>query len=214
MAASPLIACLSAVNSTRSGGGNCKYTGQSVVRITLRHQYVIMYLRFSRVLKFERIYRRALPIRILTVGKKRSRGVQLLVDDYSEKLNYYCSVEHVQLRSNPRNARDVKIQIQDEDKAAMNLLSTNDWVVMLDEGGSDISSEQMAELIGDAGMMGASRLSFCIGGPYGHGKGMRERANKSVKLSSLVLNHEIALLVLIEQLYRSWTILKGQKYHH
>lgn len=186
MASFPLIAGLSVVNSTRSGG-RCKYTGQSV---------------------------RALPIRILTVGKKRTRGVQLLVDEYSEKLNYYCSVEHVQLRSNPRNARDVKIQIQDEDKAIMNLITDDDWVVMMDEGGSDISSEQMANLIGDAGIVGASRLSFCIGGPYGHGKGLRERANKSVKLSSLVLNHEIALVVLIEQLYRSWTILKGQKYHH
>jgi len=51
-------------------------------------------------------------------------------------------------------------------------------------------------------LQGASRISFCIGGPYGHGRKMKERANLSIKLSSLVLNHQIALLVLMEQLYR------------
>ncbi|XP_055960405.1 putative RNA methyltransferase At5g10620 isoform X2 [Mercurialis annua] len=157
---------------------------------------------------------RALPIRIITVGKKRSPGVQLLVDEYIGKLKHYCPVDDIQLRSNPRNARDVRAQVDDEDMAAMNLMKSDDWVVMMDEHGLDIGSEQMADLVADAGNTGASRLSFCIGGPYGHGQRIRKRANKSIRLSSMVLNHQIALLVLIEQLYRSWTILKGQNYHH
>ncbi|KAK4558716.1 hypothetical protein RGQ29_008127 [Quercus rubra] len=169
------------------GARQCKYTGQSV---------------------------RAVPIRILTVGKKRSPGVQLIVDEYIRKLNHYCTVDDVQIRSNPRNASDVRAQVDDEDTAMMSIIRSDDWVVMLDENGQDIGSEQMAELVGDAGNTGASRLSFCIGGPYGHGRQLRERANISIKLSTLVLNHQIALLVLMEQLYRSWTILKGQKYHH
>ncbi|KAF8389446.1 hypothetical protein HHK36_026141 [Tetracentron sinense] len=75
-------------------------------------------------------------------------------------------------------------------------------VVMLDEHGLDIGSEQMADLVGDAGNTGSSRLSFCIGGPYGHGRQLRERANVTIRLSSMVLNHQIALVVLLEQLYR------------
>ncbi|XP_062164373.1 putative RNA methyltransferase At5g10620 isoform X2 [Alnus glutinosa] len=157
-----------------AAAGHCKYTGQSV---------------------------RALPIRILTVGKKRSRGLQLLVDEYIGKLKNYCIVDDVQIRSNPRNARDVKAQVDDEDAAVMNLIRSDDWVVMLDENGQDIGSAQMAELVGDAGNTGASRLSLCIGGPYGHGRQLRERANLSIRLSTLVLNHQIALLVLMEQLY-------------
>uniref|UniRef100_A0A0R0FPS7 RNA methyltransferase n=1 Tax=Glycine max TaxID=3847 RepID=A0A0R0FPS7_SOYBN len=157
------------VTSNPAQGRKCKYEGQSV---------------------------RALPIRILSVGKKRSRGLQLMVDEYADKLS------------------DQRAQVDAEDEAVMNLIRSDDWVVMLDERGQDIESEQMAELVGDAGNTGASRLSFCIGGPYGHGRKMRQRANLSIKLSSLVLNHQIALLVLMEQLYRSWTILKGQKYHH
>ncbi|KAA8519068.1 hypothetical protein F0562_013324 [Nyssa sinensis] len=112
------------------------------------------------------------------------------------------------------NARDVMAQIEHEDMAFMYLIRSEDWVVLLDEHGRDIRSEQMAELIADAGNTGSSSLLFCIGGPYGHGRQLRKRANVSIKLSSLVLNHQIALVVLMEQLYRAWTILKGQKYHH
>ncbi|CAM8891291.1 unnamed protein product [Rhodiola kirilowii] len=157
---------------------------------------------------------RALPTRILTVGKTRSTGVQLLVDEYSEKLKCYLSVEVLQIRSNPKKAQDTAAQIREEDNAVMSTIGSNDWVILLDERGNEIRSEEMAELIARAGNTGASRLSFCIGGPYGHGPQLRERANVSIRLSSMVLNHQIALLVLIEQIYRAWTILKGQKYHH
>ncbi|XP_004498594.1 putative RNA methyltransferase At5g10620 [Cicer arietinum] len=179
---------LSASNHVHVKATKCNFAGQSSVK--------------------------ALPIRILSVGKKRSSGLQLMVDEYVEKIKYYSSVEDVQIRPNPRNARDQRAQVDDEDTAMMNLIRSDDWVVMLDERGQDVRSEQMAELVAHAGNTGASRLSFCIGGPYGHGKKIRERANLSIKLSSMVLNHQIALLVLVEQLYRSWTILRGQKYHH
>ncbi|XP_048133807.1 putative RNA methyltransferase At5g10620 isoform X3 [Rhodamnia argentea] len=180
-----LSVCLFATNSIPSPGGTgrCKYTGQSV---------------------------RALPIRVFTVGKKRSPAVQLLVDEYTSKLRHYCAIEDVQVRCNPRNAREKQAQIVDEDMAVMNLIRPDDWVVLLDEQGIDIESEEMAELIGGAADKGASKLSFCIGGPYGHGPKSRERANISIKLSSLVLNHQIALVVLMEQLYSSQEIVRRE----
>ncbi|KAB2619174.1 RNA methyltransferase [Pyrus ussuriensis x Pyrus communis] len=181
-----LSARLHIVTSALPSGRDCKYTGQAV---------------------------RALPIRIISVGKKRSQGVQLVVDEYIEKLKLYCSVDDVHIRNNPKNAHDSKAQVDHEDSAVMDLIRSDDWVVLLDERGKDIGSERMAELVGDAGNTGASRLSFCVGGPYGHGKQLRERADVCIKLSSMVLNHQIALVVLVEQLYRSWTILKGQNYH-
>ncbi|OMO91116.1 putative SPOUT methyltransferase [Corchorus olitorius] len=119
-------------------------------------------------------------------GKTRSPGVQLLVDEYIAKLKNYCLVDDVQIRSNPKNARDPRAQVDDEDTAIVNLIKSDDWVVLLDERGVDIRSEQMADLLGDAGNTGASRLSFCIGGPYGHGQQIRERANISIKLSSMI----------------------------
>ncbi|AED91572.1 putative protein [Arabidopsis thaliana] len=177
----------SASPTPQEKGRTCRYAGQAV---------------------------RALPIRVITVGKKRSEGVRLLVDEYKIKLKPYCSFEDSLVRSNPRNAQDVRAQVEDEEVAMMKLIGSDDWVVVLDERGRDIDSEQMAELLGDAGNSGASRISFCIGGAYGHGTQVRKRANVTIRLSSMVLNHQIALVVLMEQLYRSWTILKGQNYHH
>ncbi|XP_008781755.1 putative RNA methyltransferase At5g10620 isoform X2 [Phoenix dactylifera] len=157
---------------------------------------------------------RAIPVRVLTVGKRRSQGVQLLVEEYKEKLKNYCSIEDVLIKSNPKNTGNVKAQIEAEDMLIMQQIKPGEWVVVLDEHGADIGSEQMADLVGDVGTTGSSRLVFCIGGPYGHGQQVRDRADVIIRLSSMVLNHQIALIVLLEQLYRAWTIIKGQKYHH
>ncbi|KAI5011248.1 hypothetical protein ZWY2020_013385 [Hordeum vulgare] len=168
-------------------GRRSKYTGQSV---------------------------RVMPMRVLTVGKKRSQGTQLLLEEYKEKLGHYCDVEDTLIKSNPKLTSDVKVQIEAEDASMMQQLKAEDFVVVLDENGKDLISEQIADLIGDAGNTGSSRLIFCIGGPYGLGEQVRERADATIRLSSLVLNHQVALIVLMEQLYRAWTIIKGQKYHH
>ncbi|XP_068641340.1 putative RNA methyltransferase At5g10620 [Aristolochia californica] len=145
---------------------------------------------------------RALPVRIVTVGKKRSKGVQLLFEEYKEKLKCYCCINDIQVKSNPKNTGDVRAQIESEDTIVMQHIRPRDWVVILDEHGLDIGSEEMAQLVEDAGKTGSSMLVFCIGGPYGHGPKLRERADVSIKLSSMVLNHQVALVVLMEQLYR------------
>lgn len=92
-------------------------------------------------------------------------------------------------------------------------IAPSEHVILLDERGKDISSEGFAAIIATAGDNGMP-LTFCIGGPYGHGPAVRERANESICLSRLVLNHTVAYVVLLEQLYRGWTILRGEPYHH
>ncbi|EOA21601.1 hypothetical protein CARUB_v10002014mg [Capsella rubella] len=87
--------------TTQEKGRTCRYAGQAV---------------------------RALPIRVITVGKKRSEGVRLLVDEYRTKLKPYCSFEDSLVRSNPRNAQDVKAQVEDEEVAMMKLIGL--WCLM------------------------------------------------------------------------------------
>ncbi|KAF8651570.1 hypothetical protein HU200_063393 [Digitaria exilis] len=171
-------------------------------------------LGIGRISKYSGQSVRTMPMRVLSVGKKRSRGTQLLVEEYKEKLGYYCDFEDTLIKSNPKLTSDVKVQVEAEDRAMMQQLKPEDFVVVLDENGKDVISEQIADLIGDAGSTGSSRLTFCIGGPHGLGVQVRERADATIRLSSLVLNHQVALIVLVEQLYRAWTIIKGQKYHH
>ncbi|KAH9548764.1 hypothetical protein CY35_11G104900 [Sphagnum magellanicum] len=110
--------------------------------------------------------------------------------------------------------RDVSAQIASEGEYVMRLISAKEWLVLLDEHGKEVTSEQFADLMADASDTGASALVFCIGGPFGHGPQLHARANITVKLSSMVLNHQLAFLVLLEQIYRGWTILRGENYHH
>ena len=86
--------------------------------------------------------------------------------------------------------------------------------VLLCERGREVSSADVARLLSDAGEANPSALVFAIGGPFGHGAAVRERADDSIRLSAMVLNHQVARLVLAEALYRGWTILRGEPYHH
>lgn len=92
-------------------------------------------------------------------------------------------------------------------------IASGERVVILDERGRDTSSEDMARLLIKASDDGTP-LCFVIGGPFGHGTAVMQRADESVRLSRMVLNHSVAYLVLVEQLYRAWTIVRGEPYHH
>nr|CAB3488195.1 unnamed protein product [Digitaria exilis] len=146
---------------------------------------------------------RTMPMRVLSVGKKRSRGTQLLVEEYKEKLGYYCDFEDTLIKSNPKLTSILCFMCCEVDHDIGR-------VVVLDENGKDVISEQIADLIGAAGSTGSSRLTFCIGGPYGLGVQVRARADATIRLSSLVLNHQVALIVLVEQLYRSEILLSDE----
>ena len=82
------------------------------------------------------------------------------------------------------------------------------------EDGKALTSEGLADLVAEAPERGARSIVFCVGGPYGHDDSVREGADAVVSLSGCVLNHAVARLVLLEQIYRAWTIIKGEKYHH
>ncbi|CAI5536025.1 unnamed protein product, partial [Closterium sp. Naga37s-1] len=145
---------------------------------------------------------RRLPVRVISVGKNRSHGTQLLVKDYAEKISRYCPFEDLPVRSNPKGTSDVRVQVEAEGERVLKALQPADWVVLLDERGRTVTSEQLAQLIADCADASHRSLTFVVGGPYGHGSQVTARANSSMRLSSLVLNHEVALVVLAEQLYR------------
>ncbi|KAH7294393.1 hypothetical protein KP509_28G069300 [Ceratopteris richardii] len=157
---------------------------------------------------------KTVPIRIVSVGKNRKDGVDAITESYLVKIRRYCKVEDVQIRSNPSNTSDVTAQVEAEAEKVLRTISSKDWVILLDERGQQATSEKFASIIEDAWSRIPSALVFCIGGPYGHGSGVVQRANQSIRLSSMVLNHQVALIVLLEQVYRACTILRGEKYHH
>ncbi|GIL79936.1 hypothetical protein Vretifemale_9180 [Volvox reticuliferus] len=156
---------------------------------------------------------RAMPIRIITVSKENSKGATLFAKELLEKLERYAPVSSIIVKPNPRNSIDPAVQRETEGEKVLKALDARDFVVVLDERGKELRSEDLAYLIAAAGDDGRP-LAFCIGGPYGHSDAVRERADRVIRVSAMVLNHQVAVVVLLEQLYRAWTILRGVPYHH
>lgn len=103
---------------------------------------------------------------------------------------------------------------ESEGEAILKLLKPDDVVILLDERGRDIDSPGLADLIDTNLTSGTKRLVFIIGGAFGVADAVMERAHKTLRLSALVFPHMLVRLILVEQLYRAWSIRTGGKYHH
>lgn len=147
------------------------------------------------------------------MGKGNSKGAQFLAQELLEKVQRYTRVSELRIRPNPKSSSSPRTRKVEEGKKVLNAITKSEYFVVLDERGTEITSEGMATLIADVGDEGRPLL-FCIGGPFGHSDQVRQRADRMLRLSAMVLNHEVARIVLLEQLYRAWTILRGHPYHH
>lgn len=159
---------------------------------------------------------RPTPIKLITVSKGGSAALESAVAEYTTRLRRYVSLEEVVVKPNPRGAAadDAAAQMTAEGERVVRSVGPRDRLVLLCERGREVNSEDVARLLSDAGEANPRALVFAIGGPFGHGAAVRERANDSIRLSAMVLNHQVARLVLAEALYRGWTILRGEPYHH
>ena len=157
---------------------------------------------------------RALPIKLVMVSKGGGKAMDSACKEWSDKLSRYAPFAEIVVKTNPKNAKDPKAQMEAEGERVMKHIDARDYVVLMDERGKGITSEAMAKLLADAGDAGHGGIVFAVGGPFGHGSDVASRADAKVRLSSMVMNHQVARIVLLEQLYRAWTILRGEPYHH
>jgi 23S rRNA (pseudouridine1915-N3)-methyltransferase len=147
-----------------------------------------------------------MKIVILSVGKEKDEVTASLLNHFELRLLRYAPIEWMFA---PHESTKEK-----EGEKILSLLKKDDYVVLLDEKGKDIKSEALAELIENRMVDSVRRMIFIIGGAYGVSKGIHERANYTWKLSSLVFPHMLVRVIVMEQLYRAMTIIKGEKYHH
>jgi 23S rRNA (pseudouridine1915-N3)-methyltransferase len=143
---------------------------------------------------------------IISVGKEKDELTSDVVKHFELRIMRYLPVEWVYI---PHDTTKEK-----EGNKIMENLKKEDYVVLLDEKGRDMKSEALAELVENRMVDSVRRMVFIIGGAYGASKAIEERANYVWKLSSLVFPHMLVRVILVEQLYRAMTIIKGEKYHH
>ncbi len=149
---------------------------------------------------------------VLTVGRGGCDWADDAVGDWSRRLRRWARVEERSVK--PERFRgDVEAVRSAEGARLLGQVGPRDRLIVLDERGEDLDTEAFVTLLRRARLESVHRLVFALGGPYGHAPAVRDRG-RVVRLSSLVLNHEVARVVLYEQLYRGLSLLAGSPYHH
>lgn len=152
-----------------------------------------------------------MKITCLAVDKLRTRYYRDAVDDYASRLQHYVDFEEKEVK--PVRGRRSTNQVKDlEAERLVEAVPEGAVVVLLDEHGAELKSRQLAELV-DQFRFESRDLCFVIGGSDGHGATIRQNADRKIALSRMTLPHELARVVLVEQLYRAMTILRGEQYH-
>jgi 23S rRNA (pseudouridine1915-N3)-methyltransferase len=147
-----------------------------------------------------------MKICIISVGKEKDEVTHDIRNHYQLRILRYLPLEWLYAAHDSTKEK--------EGEKILSLLKKEDYVVLLDEKGKDIKSETLAELIENRMVDSVRRMVFVIGGAYGVSYAVEERANYTWKLSSLVFPHMLVRVILLEQIYRALTIIKGEKYHH
>lgn len=154
-------------------------------------------------------------IDLLVVGKTDSAEIQSLVATYLKRLNFYTRVTLVTL-PDLKNTRNISAESQkrQEGELLMRQFADSDYVVLLDEKGAEMRSVEFSMWLQKRMNSGVRRLCFVIGGPYGFSKTVYDRADESISLSRMTFSHQIIRAIFAEQLYRAFTIIRNEPYHH
>ena len=156
-----------------------------------------------------------MKITLLVVGKTLNGAFKKGVDDYVERLSHYVGFK-IECLSDVKTTKKTTPAQQkiDEGVSILNFVQKSDCVVLLDEHGKEFTSVEFAKFISKKEQSVSKRLVFVVGGPYGFSKDVYDRANEKISMSKMTFPHELIRLIFVEQLYRAYTIINNQPYHH
>jgi 23S rRNA (pseudouridine1915-N3)-methyltransferase len=156
-----------------------------------------------------------MKILLLVIGKTDEEYLITGIKKYVGRLGHYVSFEMKEI-PDIRNRKTLSEEQQKKAESFLLLqqLQLGDHVVLLDENGKQYTSVAFAETMEKLMASGAKRIVFVIGGPYGFAQEVYDKADAKLSLSPMTFSHQMVRLVFVEQLYRAFTILKGEPYHH
>lgn len=158
-----------------------------------------------------------MQINLLTVGKLKEKYWVGAVDEYTKRLSSYCKVNVVEVSDEPTPdnasaAQEEQIKKKEADKL-LGKIGERDYVIALVIEGKSITSEEFAAQIDKVAVQGFSTVTFVIGGSLGLHETVRKRANYLLSFSKFTFPHQMVRVILLEQVYRAWRIMRGEPYH-
>ncbi|MCC6371734.1 MAG: 23S rRNA (pseudouridine(1915)-N(3))-methyltransferase RlmH [Bacteroidia bacterium] len=156
-----------------------------------------------------------MKILLLQIDKTQDSYLNEGIDNYAKRLGNYTLFEMLTINV-PKNVRQRSFAEQklEEARLILKTIQPDDVLVLLDENGKEYNSVDFSKFIVQKQNASVKRLVFLIGGPFGFDAQVYQRANSKVALSQMTFSHQMVRLFFVEQLYRAFTIIKGEKYHH
>ena len=156
-----------------------------------------------------------MKIELAVIGKTSIGYLKQGIDEYIKRLKHYVPFE-IKYIDDIKNTKNISEDQQKRTEGAkiLSLLDKSDFVVLLDEHGKEYTSIQYSNYIQKRMLSGAKKVVFVIGGPFGFSQEVYDRANDKISFSKMTFNHEMIRLIFTEQLYRAYTIINHEPYHH
>lgn len=156
-----------------------------------------------------------MKVKLIAIGKTDANYLAEGIDIYVNRLKHYIKFElEVIPDIKSRKNKTTEQQKEEEGKLLLSKFDATDWVVLLDENGKLKTSRELADFLDQKMIQSTKTLTFVIGGPYGFSQEVYQRANQKLSLSKMTFSHQMIRLFFVEQIYRAFTILKGEPYHH
>ncbi|MGB5378221.1 23S rRNA (pseudouridine(1915)-N(3))-methyltransferase RlmH [Muriicola sp.] len=156
-----------------------------------------------------------MKIKLLVVGKTGHKGLQAMILEYQKRLQHYIKFD-LEVIPALKSAKNLSIpeQLEKEGEAILARISTTDVMVLLDEQGKQYPSIDFANYLQKFMNAGIRQLVFVVGGPYGFSNPVYMKSQDKISLSAMTFSHQMVRLFFVEQLYRGFTILRNEPYHH
>lgn len=156
-----------------------------------------------------------MQIKLLTVGKTDHSAIQALIKEYEGRLSHYIRFD-LETIPDLKNTKSISELTQKEKEGDLILkrIQPSDEVILLDEHGKSYGSLEFSQFLQKKMNAGLKQLIFVIGGPYGFAEAVYQRANGKISISKMTFSHQMIRPFFIEQLYRAFTILRNEPYHH
>ena len=152
-------------------------------------------------------------IKLIVIGETNNKDLKQLVNQYIIKLKHYIKFELVVLKDERKKLQQ-NVQIKKEGEKILSILKKNDFIILLDENGEQLSSVGFSKFIQKKLNSGMKTLTFIVGGPYGFSDEVKAMSKQQLSLSKMTFSHEMVRLFFTEQLYRAFSILNNEPYHH
>ena len=156
-----------------------------------------------------------MKIKLIVIGKTKSKFIIDGENEYQKRLKYYCKFSELLIPDIKNAGKLSKKELKEkEGNLILESIKNSDYVILLDEKGLALTSVDFAEFLNKKTVSSTNELVFVVGGAFGVSESVYQRANTKLSLSKMTFSHQMVRLIFKEQLYRAFTILKGEKYHH